>query len=237
MQQLPLAMRLRERAVFDSFVPGREPRGRAAACAPWRSAQLRRGAPGCADRPASARAICCRRCARRPQRQQVAAAYLPLAQLHAAGPRRWRAGRAARLLALDDLGCIIGDRGWEQALFGLYREVAGARRGAGGGCGRAAAAVAAVRAAGSGLALCRRALLPLRPLEEAEQREALRLRAQARGLELPEETALYLQRRFRRDLPTLYQLLDTSTRRRCRRSGALTVPFIRAVLEPRTPQG
>jgi hypothetical protein len=55
----------------------------------------------------------------------------------------------------------------------------------------------------------------------------LRLRAHARGLELPEETALYLQRRFRRDLPTLYHLLDTIDEAALQAQRRLTVPFIR----------
>ena len=79
-------------------------------------------------------------------------------------------------------------------------------------------------------------LLPLRPLGEAEQREALRLRAHARGLDLPEETALYLQRRFPRDLPTLYQLLDTIDDAALQAQRRLTVPFIRAVLSPEPPE-
>jgi DnaA family protein len=79
-------------------------------------------------------------------------------------------------------------------------------------------------------------LLPLRPLDEGEQREALRLRARARGLELPEETALYLQRRFPRDLPTLYHLLDTIDEAALQAQRRLTVPFIRSVLTPEPPE-
>ena len=75
-------------------------------------------------------------------------------------------------------------------------------------------------------------LLTLRPLDEADQREALRLRAHARGLDLPEETALYLQRRFPRDLPTLYQLLDTLDEAALAAQRRVTVPFIRSVLDP-----
>jgi DnaA family protein len=78
-------------------------------------------------------------------------------------------------------------------------------------------------------------LLPLRTLDEAGQREALQLRARARGLELPQETALYLQRRFRRDLPTLYQLLDAIDEASLQAQRRLTVPFIRQVLSRTSP--
>ena len=72
-------------------------------------------------------------------------------------------------------------------------------------------------------------------LDESEQREALRLRAHARGLELPEESALYLQRRFRRDLETLYELLDAIDEAALQAQRRLTVPFIRQVLGQRSP--
>src|SRR5665213_4487375 len=128
-------------------------------------------------------------------------------------------------------GQIAGDLPWEQRLFGLYREAQ--ERGA----MLIAAAVEpplllhfALPDLASRFAAA--ALLPLRPLPEAGQREALRLRAHARGLELPEETALYLQRRFRRDLPTLYHLLDTIDEAALQAQRRLTVPFIRSVLSP-----
>jgi DnaA family protein len=78
-------------------------------------------------------------------------------------------------------------------------------------------------------------LITLRPLDEAAQREALRVRALARGLDMPDETALYLQRRFPRDLRTLYELLDQIDDAAFREQRRLTVPFIREVLAPYLP--
>ena len=163
------------------------------------------------------------------ERQQCAAAYLPLRQLQPLGAEALEGWQSGGLLALDELDAIIGQRDWEQALFGAVPRAE--ERGA-------ALVVAAAEppqrlpfalpdlASRFAAAL----LLALQPLDEAEQREALRLRAQARGLELPEETALYLQRRFRRDLPTLYQLLDTLDEAALQAQRRLTVPFIREVL-------
>jgi DnaA family protein len=166
------------------------------------------------------------------ERQQLPAAYLPLRQLRALGVETLAGWQQTRVLALDELDAIIGDRAWEQAVFGLFRESQE----------RGAALVAAATEPPQRLKfslpdLASRfaavSLLVLQPLEEAEQREALRLRAKARGLELPEETALYLQRRFPRDLPTLYQLLDTLDEAALAAQRRVTVPFIRAVLESR----
>jgi DnaA family protein len=229
MQQLPLAIGLRERAVFENFVPG--PNLQAVA----HLQAIARGAsadvcwlcgPAGVGKSHLLQAVCAL-----AQRTDITAAYLPLAQLRPHGPEALEGWQGARVLAVDDLAQIAGELPWEQRLFGLYREAQE----------RGAALIAAaveppllLRFALPDLAsrFAAAALLPLRPLPEAGQREALRLRAHARGLELPEETALYLQRRFRRDLPTLYHLLDTIDEAALQAQRRLTVPFIRSVLTP-----
>jgi DnaA family protein len=61
----------------------------------------------------------------------------------------------------------------------------------------------------------------------------LQLRARLRGLELPEETWQWLQRRVPRDMRTLYELLDTLDEAALSAQRRLTVPFIREVLRAR----
>lgn len=160
--------------------------------------------------------------------------FVSLAQLKQFGPESLEAWQAARVIALDDIEQVIGDRAWEQGLFRLYREVE--ERGASLLC---AAAAPPLRLKFSLPDLASRFaaahLLTVRALDESDQREALRLRALARGLELPEESALYLQRRFRRDLPTLYELLDAIDEAAFREQRRLTLPFIRQVLRPYVP--
>jgi DnaA family protein len=70
----------------------------------------------------------------------------------------------------------------------------------------------------------------LQSLDEAQQREALRLRAQLRGLELPDDTAVWLQRRFPRGMGDLLSLLDTLDVASLAQQRRLTLPFIREVL-------
>ena len=70
----------------------------------------------------------------------------------------------------------------------------------------------------------------LKPLDEETLFAAITHRAKARGLDLPEDTARFLLRRFPRDLESLCDLLDRLdqislvTRRR------LTIPFVKAAL-------
>ena len=73
-------------------------------------------------------------------------------------------------------------------------------------------------------------------LDEAEQQAALTLRARLRGVELPEETLRWLQRRFPRDMRSLYGLLDTLDEAALAAQRRLTIPFIREVLRS-APRG
>jgi DnaA family protein len=70
----------------------------------------------------------------------------------------------------------------------------------------------------------------LRLLDEAQQRQALQLRAAQRGVELPPETLLYLQRRFARDMGSLNRMLDQLDLASLEEQRRLTLPFIRRVL-------
>jgi len=230
MQQLPLAMRLRERAVFESFVtgPNAQTVGHlmnlaegALADAAWLCG------PTAAGKTHLLQALCAR-----AQQRGLDAAFLPLQQLRSLGAESLSGWQRMRVLALDDVAAVVGDLGWERALFGLLREAQE----------RGATLVAAAEEPPRQLnfvlpdlasRLAAATLLPLRPLDEVQQREALRLRAQARGLDLPEDTALYLQRHFPRDLPSLYQLLDTLDEAALAAQRRVTVPFIRSVLESR----
>jgi len=238
MRQLPLAMRLRERAVFDSFVPG----ANAAVLAQLRAA-ARGGEPRIAwlyGAGGSGKSHLLQACCTLALASGREAAYLPLSELDEFGPEAlqgWSAPGGPALLALDELPVLIGRRDWEQALFALYR--AGEERGAtliAAGDAPAAQLPFVLPDLASRFAAA--LALPLQPLDEGAQRQALQWRARARGLELPEESARYLQRHFRRDLPTLCRLLDTIDSAALQAQRRLTVPFIREVLSlPPPPAG
>jgi DnaA family protein len=233
MQQLPLAMRLRERAVFESFVSG--PNLEAVESLQAMAAGRGAGVVWLSGAAAAGKSHLLQAACALAVRCGLTAAYLPLRQLLPLGPEALSGWQQAHLMAIDEIESVAGELMWEQGLFTLYRE--SQERGA---ALIGAATEPPTRLPFSLPDLASRfaaaTLLPLRPLGEAEQREALRLRAHARGLDLPEETALYLQRRFPRDLPTLYQLLDTIDDAALQAQRRLTVPFIRAVLSSEPPE-
>ena len=136
---------------------------------------------------------------------------------------------------MDDLDAVVGRLEWERALFALLREL----QDAGGRLVLAASAPPALlRWALPDLAsrCAAGAVLQLRPLDESEQQAALRLRARVRGLELPDETLQWLQRRFPRDMRSLYELLDTLDEAALAAQRRLTIPFIREVLSAARPR-
>ena len=162
--------------------------------------------------------------------EQMRAGYLPLRALAPLGAEVLEGLRQLECLCIDDLEQIAGQMSWEREIFAIVREVedSGAR---------------VILAAGSPPALLRWALpdlgsrlgasaiFQLRPLDESEQQEALQLRARLRGFELPEETSRWLQRRFPRDMHTLYAILDTLDEAALVAQRRLTIPFIRSVLK------
>jgi DnaA family protein len=71
-------------------------------------------------------------------------------------------------------------------------------------------------------------------LDEQERVMALQLRSRHRGLELPDDTARYLLKRSRRDMASLYEVLDRLDKEALRAKRRLTIPFVRSIFESAT---
>jgi DnaA-homolog protein len=226
MRQLPLGVRLPDRAVFDSFLAGRnrealehirhvasgESSGVTWICGPASSGKTHLLQATCSQAAQSRRA-----------------GYFPLTELAGLGVGVLEGLPQLECVCLDDLGSVVGRLEWEKAIFGLLREV----EENGGALVMAAPAPPALlpwALPDLGSRCAAGAVLQLRALDETEQQQALQLRARLRGFELPEETLRWLQRRFPRDMRRLYELLDTLDEAALVAQRRLTVPFIREVL-------
>lgn len=224
MQQLPLGVRLHDRALFDSFLAG--PNAQALAAAQQLASQPDAGLLYLHGIESAGKShLLQAACAAVP-----GAGYFPLQQLQDAGPGVLEELAGLPLVAIDDLDAVAGESAWELVLFSLYNAMLG-------GASRLAVA-ARVPAADLAIRLpdlrSRLAAMPhfaVRPLDEAQQRAALTQRAAARGLVLPEESLQYLQRRFARDMGSLHGLLERLDQASLREQRRLTVPFIRSVLD------
>jgi DnaA-homolog protein len=225
-QQLPLGVRLPDRAVFASFLAARNREavdyvGRLA------GGEISGTAWVCGASSSGKSHLLQAVCARASD--SMRAGYVPLQELAPLGVEVLEGMRQLECLCIDDLEQIVGRIDWERGLFGIVREAedSGAR------------IVVAAKSPPSLLAwvlpdlgsrLAASAVFQLRALDESEQQEALQLRARLRGFELPEETSRWLQRRFPRDMRALYGILDTLDEAALVAQRKLTVPFIRSVL-------
>ncbi len=156
--------------------------------------------------------------------------YLPLDMLDVAGPGILEGLESRDLVCIDDVDRVAGDADWEHALFVFYNALHEA------GGKLVVAAASAPRESGFLLAdlSSRMSKLPvfqLRALSDEQRVSALQLRARHRGLELPDDTAAFMLRRSRRDMASLYDLLDRLDLEALKAKRRLTIPFVRGVLE------
>ena len=226
--QLPLGLSLREAARFESFFPGqnRELFQGLQLAAEGKGEPLLyiAGADGL-GKTHLLQAAC-----HHAGQCQRSVAYLPLQELPGLKPATLDGLEQMELVCLDDVDAIAGDENWEQALFDLFNRVRD--------CGNTLFVSAVKRPDQSGFGLADLVsrlgwgvTYTLKPLDEPDVLKALACRANARGLELPDDTAQFLLRRFPRDLPSLFALFDTLDAASLVEQRRLTIPFVKTVLD------
>lgn len=226
--QLPLALRLRAPAVFETFVSSRDhnllAHLEAAAAGRERELIWLTGAAG-SGKSHLLQAVC-----RAADDAGKRAMYLDSGKARADGPELLDGLEALDVLAIDDVDTVAGDSGWEAALFPVLNAF---HLGSGvlllaASCHPSRAGFAmpdlASRAAGA-------VLYRLHGLEDSERLDALLVQARFRGLELEDTAAQYLLRRVRRGMPELCDWLDRIDRASLAAQRRVTVPLIREVLE------
>ncbi len=153
------------------------------------------------------------------------AIYLPLNDLKKS-PEVLQGLGSLDIVALDDVDAVIGDTDWDKALFSIFNELW-----AEGGILLCSAKYSPInlnfslpdlgsRAAGS-------SVYQVKGLSDEESMLALRVRAESRGLELPEDSARFLITHIRRDMGTLCVWLESLNRVSVLKQRRLTIPFIR----------
>lgn len=225
MEQLPLRVRLRDTARFDSFVPG----ANSEVCALLRQAQA--GGPRVLwlwGRAGSGKShLLQATCAAAGERGEPTA-YIDLSA--APGPAMLDGCESLATVCLDALDEVAADPEWNAALFRLYTLLQD-------GQGRL---VVASRTPPAGVTftlpdlrsrLLAASVHQLAELDDAGQCEALRLRAAARGLELSEDAALYLVHRLPRDMHSLFDVLERLDQASLVAQRKLTIPFLRQQME------
>ncbi len=158
------------------------------------------------------------------------AVYVPLLMVMKAGPGVLDGLANRELICIDDADRVLGRSDWEEALFDLCNQIFDS------GSQLLVSAASTPRECLTALAdlqsrLARLPVFQIRALDEEERLAALQLRSRHRGLELPNDTARYLLKRSRRDMASLYEVLDRLDQEALRAKRRLTIPFVRDVLE------
>ena len=224
MSQLALPLKLDDHAVFESFWAG----GNDATVAFLQALSLRPTPPGgwlwgaeASGKTHLLQALC--------ERVGDRAVYLPFNMVAGSEPDILHGVASREYVCLDDVDLVAGQAQWELALFDLYNQAVEQ------GAMIIATASVAVRESRFELPdlVSRFTQLPvfnLHALDDQGRVEALQLRARHRGLDLPTETANFMLNRSRRDMASLYSLLDKLDSEALRAKRRLTIPFVRDVL-------
>ncbi len=226
--QLALPLRLADHAVFASFhAAGNEPvvAALSALAQDHRDDAVEGGiwlwGPSATGKSHLLQAAC--------EAQGDQSVFLPLNDVVSMDPGVTEGLASRALICIDDIDVAAGNAAWEQALFNLYNEVQAA------GGRLVTSASAPPRSAGFELAdlqsrLSQLAIFRLNPLDDEQSAVALQLRASHRGLDLPDDTAHFLLNHARRDMASLYALLDQLDDASLRAKRRLTIPFVKSVL-------
>lgn len=224
MSQMALPLKLHDHAVFDSFHTAGNDQlvsflleitrsGQGPGCFVW--------GPAASGKTHLLQAVC--------ERSGDQSVYLPLNELAEMSPDILSGLAGRQFVCLDDLQCIVGKPDWEVALFDLWNQIAD-KEGVLIVSGDAPPKDSGIALADLESRLSRLPVFRSRELDEEDRIKALKLRARFRGLELPDDTAAYLLSRNRRDMGSLYQLLDKLDTEALIAKRRLTIPFVREVL-------
>lgn len=225
MNQLVLPLRLADHAVFDSFFAA----GNEVLIATLVEAATRQGGHGCWlwGAPATGKTHLLQATCDRAGDTSV---YIPLSVFRDAGSEILDGLAARQIVCLDDVDAVAGDSDWEAALFDLCNQVSDS-----GGqlvlSARSTPRESAFELPDLRSRLSRLPIFHLRQLDDEQRVAALQLRARHRGFELPGETARYLLKRSKRDMASLFDVLDKLDLESLRAQRRLTIPFVRDALQ------
>ncbi len=156
--------------------------------------------------------------------------YLPLRQFQDYSPEIFDGLESFDLVCLDDLEAIAGQRDWELGLFSLFNRLreSGTRLLVGARCGPRELQITLpdlLSRLQSGI------VFQVQALDDEEKREALRLRATRRGIELNDEVISYVLQRNERSMQALFALLERLDRFSLQSQRRITVPMVRELLD------
>ena len=134
------------------------------------------------------------------------------------------------IICIDDIDAIAGNRPWEQAAFNLYNRVEqwGGRLLV---TARVPPHQADFELADLASRLSAGLTIQLHCLDENGRRAVVQQRARERGFTVPDDVAVFLLRRCRRDMHSLLDLLERLDRYSLAEQRRITIPFVRSLID------
>lgn len=134
------------------------------------------------------------------------------------------------LVCVDDIQTVVGNTAWEQELFNFFNRIQE------NGNRLIISALTPPNQTDIHLPdlksrLCSGLTLKLYRFQDEDKLAALQLRASALGFDLPPRVGRYLLAHYRRDLPSLWNLLDRLDYATLAAKRRLTIPFIKRYLD------
>lgn len=161
--------------------------------------------------------------------QNGLAMYLPLDQVLVHGPDVLQGMEEFDLLCLDQVDAVAGNEAWEEGLFHLYnrlRERQGRLLVSSDAAPRSTPFVLPDLASRLGWGV----VYQLQMLDDEGKQDMLKLRAELRGLHLPDEVARYILSRGARGMVELFAALEQLDQASLQAQHRLTIPFVKRVM-------
>ena len=226
--QLTLGLSLSEDSTFGNFFPGRNRELvdtlRMAGGGRGEQYIYFWGAPG------SGRTHLLHSCCHLAHQVGLATIYLSLNEVtRQANTEVFEGLDSLNLVCLDDIETIAGKPEWEEAFFHFYNRMKESGR----------RFIITGNQAPKQLGLTLNDLVSrlswglvfgLEALNDDEKLQALYLRAQGRGLEMPENVAAFLLKHCQRDMNSLFDILNILDKASLAAQRKLTIPFVKQVL-------
>ncbi|MGI9250287.1 MAG: DnaA regulatory inactivator Hda [Pseudohongiellaceae bacterium] len=224
--QLTLGIRLDDEARFDNFYISAANRASLESLSANSAAEPYTylfGADGC-GRTHLLQALC-----HAASQTGQTALYLPLAAREQFGPEILQGAHQLHLVTIDDLPLLAADARWENALFTAFNLMKES------GTRLVVTAPFAPRQLPVQLPDLKSRLnsglvFQIQGLDDDDKRAMLQLRAEQRGMKLPDEVANYILRHAQRDMHALIQTLDQLDAGSLTHKRKLTIPLVKATL-------
>lgn len=227
MQQLPLEVRLADYALFDTFYDG--PNGGIVHALQDLTSSSAFSVVWIWGAPETGKTHLLQAAVAAADGGGLRAAYLPLGGDFDMSPDALDGMDEFDVVCIDDVDAVAGHKDWEQGLFGLFeglrqnggRLILTARKSSL-HCGFSLPDLVSRFSSGATFRLVQ--------LSDQEKLSAMQMRADWRGLVLPDDAGRYLISRVDRGCRQLFALLDQLDREALAAQRKLTVPFVKGVL-------